>query len=374
VLPDAIGAASVAGARRGPYPRGMLQTESEEILTERRDGLVIVTLNRPKALNALSPAMCRALAAELPVWEADPAVRAVLIRGAGGRAFCAGGDVRAIWEAQKTGDAVAFGSAFFRDEYRLDRRVARFAKPWIALLDGITMGGGAGVSVHGSHRIASEKLLFAMPETAIGIFPDIGANAFFNRCPGRVGLYLGLTGARIGAADALYAGLATHFVASERMRDLTERLAGLAGAQIDRAIAEYAGDPGPAPLAALRPAIDRCFGHATVAAILAALAAESSDWARATLDTMTKASPTSLEITLRQLALGGDLAIEDVLRLDYRIALRCLQRPDFFAGVRALLIDKDGAPSWQPPRLAEITAAAIDFYFQPLGADELSFP
>jgi enoyl-CoA hydratase len=352
----------------------MPQTESEEILTERRDGLVIVTLNRPKALNALSPAMCRALAAELPVWEADPAVRAVLIRGAGGRAFCAGGDVRAIWEAQKTGDAVAFGSAFFRDEYRLDRRVARFAKPWIALLDGITMGGGAGVSVHGSHRIASEKLLFAMPETAIGIFPDIGANAFFNRCPGRVGLYLGLTGARIGAADALYAGLATHFVASERMRDLTERLAGLAGAQIDRAIAEYAGDPGPAPLAALRPAIDRCFGHATVAAILAALAAESSDWARATLDTMTKASPTSLEITLRQLALGGDLAIEDVLRLDYRIALRCLQRPDFFAGVRALLIDKDGAPSWQPSRLAEITAAAIDFYFQPLGADELSFP
>jgi enoyl-CoA hydratase len=358
----------------------MLQTNSEEILSERRGGLVIVTLNRPKALNALSPGMCRTLAAALPAWEADRGVRAILIRGAGGRAFCAGGDVRAIREAQSTGDATAFGSAFFRDEYRLNRHIARLSKPWIALLDGITMGGGAGVSVHGSHRIASEKLLFAMPETAIGLFPDIGANAFFNRCPGRIGLYLALTGARIGAADALHARLATHFVASERIAELTEHLAALrwetgdAGAEVDRAIAEFASDPGAGPLVALRPAIDCCFDHGTVAGVLASLEAEPGDWARETLDTLTRASPTSLAITLRQIALGRGLAIEDVLRLDYRIALRCLERPDFFEGVRALLVDKDGTPRWQPPRLADVEEAAIDFYFQPLGADELSFP
>jgi enoyl-CoA hydratase len=362
------------------YLRRMLQTRNEEILIQRHGGPVVVTLNRPKALNALSPAMCRALAAELPLWAEDPGVRAVLIRGAGGRAFCAGGDVRAIWEAQKTGDAVAFGSAFFRDEYRLNRQIARFPKPWVALLDGITMGGGAGLSVHGPHRIATEKLLFAMPETGIGLFPDIGANAFFNRCPGRIGRYLGLTGARIGAADALYAGIATHFVPSERMADLAERLGrvdwatGEEGAQVDRVIAELAGEPGPAPLAALRPAIDRCFGHASVEATLASLATESGEWARATLDTLNKASPTSLEITNRQLALGRDLAIEDVLRLDYRIALRCLQRPDFFEGVRAVLVDKDGAPRWQPARLADVTRASIDFYFHPLGADDLIYP
>lgn len=351
----------------------MLQTVNEDILTERRGGLVVVTLNRPKALNALSPEMCRTLAAALPGWEADPAVRAIVVRGAGGRAFCAGGDVRAIVERRETGDVEAFGGAFFRDEYRLNRHIARFSKPWIALLDGITMGGGAGISMHGSHRIASEKLLFAMPETAIGLFPDIGANAFFNRCPGRIGQYLGLAGVRIGAADALYARLATHVVPSERMAELTERLAAADG-DVDRVIAEFAVDPGPAPLAALRPAIDRCFGQASVAAILAALAAEGGDWALATLATLGKASPTSLEITRRQLALGAGLAIEDVLRLDYRIALRCLQRPDFFEGVRALLIDKDNAPRWQPPRLAEVTAAAIDFYFAPLGVDELTFP
>ncbi|MDB5409783.1 MAG: enoyl-CoA hydratase [Rhodospirillales bacterium] len=358
----------------------MLLTPNDEILAERRGGLVVVTLNRAKALNALSPVMCCVLDAELPGWAADPAVRAVLIRGAGGRAFCAGGDVRAIVEARKTGEAMAFGSAFFRDEYRLNRHIARFAKPWISLLDGITMGGGAGISVHGSHRIATEKLLFAMPETAIGLFPDIGANAFFNRCPGRIGLYLALAGARIGAADALYAGLATHFVPSERLGALTERIAALnwadggAGALVDRAIAEFTAEPGPAPLAALRPAIDRCFGQATVAAILDSLAGEPSDWARATLETLTKASPTSLAITRRQLALGEGLSIEEVLRLDYRIALRCLDRPDFFEGVRALLIDKDATPLWQPPRLAEVTEATIDGYFQPLGADELTFP
>jgi enoyl-CoA hydratase len=225
-----------------------------------------------------------------------------------------------------------------------------------------------------------------MPETAIGLFPDIGANAFFNRCPGRIGLYLALTGARIGAADALHARLATHFVASERIARLTEHLAALrwetgdAGAQVDRAIAEFAGDPGAAPLAALRPAIDRCFGHTTIATILASLEAEPGDWARETREALSKASPTSLAITLRQIALGRQIvlgrgrAIDDVLRLDYRIALRCLERPDFFEGVRALLVDKDGAPRWQPAHLADVTEAALDSYFQPLGADELSFP
>src|SRR5258707_5205733 len=239
-------------------------TITDEILHERRDGLAVVTLNRPKALNTLTLGMYRTLDPELVAWGTDPAIRAVLIRGAGDRAFCAGGDVRAIYDAGR-GQAAGLTADFFREEYHLIQRVYRFPKPYIALLGGITMGGGAGISIHGLHRVATERFAFAMPETAIGLFPDIGATTFLNRCPGRIGRYLGLTGARINAADALYCGLVTHYVPNERLAALTDALGALGWrdreerSQVDRVLGDFSADAGPAPLRDLRPPIHRCF-------------------------------------------------------------------------------------------------------------------
>jgi enoyl-CoA hydratase len=351
---------------------------TDEILLERQGGLALVTLNRPKALNTLTLGMYRTLDPDLLAWGKDPAVRAVLIRGAGGRAFCAGGDVRAIFEAGR-GRTSGLTADFFREEYCLIQRVYRFPKPYIALVDGITMGGGVGVSVHGSHRIATERFLFAMPETAIGLFPDIGATHFLNRCPGRIGRYLALSGVRLKAADALYCGLVTHYVPSERLGALTQRLAMLewrAGeerSQVDRVIADFAEKPAPAPLADRRGAIDRCFAADTVEGIVAALEAEPGEWARTALEAIAKASPTSLKITLRQLTLGAGFDVEDALKLEYRMTQHVMARHDFFEGVRALLVDKDQAPKWQPPTLAEVTREDVAFYFQPIGERELRF-
>jgi enoyl-CoA hydratase len=353
-------------------------TPTDEILLERRGGIALVTLNRPKALNTLTLGMYRTLDPDLIAWGKDPAIRAVVIRGAGGRAFCAGGDVRAIYDAGR-GKTTGLTADFFREEYCLIQRVYRFPKPYVALLDGITMGGGAGVSIHGSHRIASEKFVLAMPETAIGLFPDIGATTFLNRCPGRIGRYLGLTGARIKAADALYCGLVTHYVPSARLEALTEALAGLewrageARRQVDEVAAQFTEPAGPAPLEQLRPAIDRCFAPQTVEEIIVALEREPGGWAKAALESIAKASPTSLKITLRQLQIGAAYDVERALQLEYRMTQHVMQRHDFFEGVRALLVDKDQAPKWQPASLAEIREEEVEFYFRPLGARELRF-
>ncbi len=353
-------------------------TITDEILRERRGGLAVVTLNRPKALNTLTLGMYRTLDPELVAWGTDPAIRAVLIRGAGDRAFCAGGDVRAIYEAGR-GQTTGLTADFFREEYCLIQRVYRFPKPYVALLSGITMGGGAGVSIHGSHRVATERFVFAMPETAIGLFPDIGATTFLNRCPGRIGRYLGLTGARITAADALYCGLGTHYVPHERLAALTDALAGLAWrareerSQVDRVLADFSAAAGPAPLAELRPAIDRCFTPDTVEGIIAALEREPADWARAALASIAKASPTSLKITLQQLQLGARFDVEEALQLEYRMTQHVMQRHDFFEGVRALLVDKDQTPKWQPASLAAVSEDDVDFYFRPIGDRELRF-
>jgi enoyl-CoA hydratase len=351
---------------------------TDEILRERRGGLAVVTLNRPKALNTLTLGMYRTLDPELVAWGRDPAIRAVLIRGAGDRAFCAGGDVRAIYEAGR-GQTTGLTADFFREEYHLIQRVYRFPKPYVALLGGITMGGGAGVSIHGSHRVATERFVFAMPETAIGLFPDIGATTFLNRCPGRIGRYLGLTGVRIKAADALYCGLVTHRVPNDRLAALTEALAGLAWragderSQVDGVLVDFSEAAGPAPLAELRPAIDRCFAAETVEGIIAALEKEEAEWSRAALASIAKASPTSLKISLRQLQLGAGFDVEEALRLEYRMTQHVMQRHDFFEGVRALLVDKDQAPKWRPASLDAVGADDVDFYFRPIGDRELRF-
>src|SRR5271170_6722721 len=359
---------------------------SDEILLGLSGGLATLTINRPQALNALTLDNYRRFAPALTAWADDPSVKAVLVRGAGGRAFCAGGDVRAVYEAGRgiSGDP-DLPAVFFREEYELIRDIHRFPKPYVAIADGITMGGGAGISVNGAYRVATERTVFAMPETAIGLFPDVGATRFLNRCPGRIGRYLGLTGARLKAADALYCGLATHVVAQDRVEALLTALAEIEWAtgsefgQADALLTVFAVNPGPAPLAALRPAIDRCFGGDTIEAILAALAAEAAaggdnaGWAAETRAGLLAKSPTSLKVTLRQLTVGRDYNVEQALQLEYRLTQHFMAAHDFYEGVRAVLIDKDQDPHWQPPTLAEIGEETIDAYFAPIGDRELNF-
>jgi enoyl-CoA hydratase len=350
-----------------------------EILVEQCGPFRLVTLNRPAALNALSLEMCRALDAGLAEWEADPAVQAVILRGAGDKAYCAGGDVRFVYEAGPAG-AESVSAAFFRTEYRLNRRLHRFPKPCIALIDGIAMGGGLGVSVHGSHRIATERAVLAMPEAAIGLIPDIGATWFLDRCPGRIGRFLGLTGTRLGAADALYCGLATHFVPAARILDLTEALTRLPlraedrEARIETCLADFTAPAGgTSPLAEIHGGIDRCFAPDSIEAILAALEAESADWAAVARERMAEASPTSLKLILRQSIRGKGCDIETALCLEYRVIAHLLHRPDFYEGIRALLIDKDRSPRWHPASLAEVTEAEVEACYEPLREGELRF-
>ncbi len=247
------------------------------------------------------------------------------------------------------------------------------------------MGGGAGISINGAYRIATERTLLAMPETAIGLFPDVGATRFLNRCPGNIGRYLGLTGARLGEADTVYCGFATHVVPHERIAELVAALGrivweiGSERDHIDAILARFAVDPGPAPLAELRPAIDQCFAGHSIEEILAGLAAEaasggaSAGWAAATrADLMTK-SPTSLKITLRQLIVGRDYDLEAALVLEYRLTQHVMAGHDFYEGVRAALIDKDQQPRWQPATLAEVSDTMVDAYFSPIGDRELRF-
>ena len=275
-----------------------------EIRFERRGDLMVVTLDRPRALNALTLPMCRALDEGLRAWQADSAIGAVLIKGEGERAFCAGGDIRWLHD-ELTTEGVEAACRFYAVEYPMNARLHHFPKPWIALLDGVAMGGGVGVSVHGSHRIVTERTLFAMPETGIGLFPDVGGTFMLSRLPGALGTWLGLSGARLGAADCQYAGIGTAHVASERLGALEEALAGTPlrrdpFAAVDAVLERFRGDPGQAPLAGLRERIDRCFGQPSLAAVVEALRAEPSGWGAAQAEELAGKSPTSLAVTFRR--------------------------------------------------------------------------
>jgi enoyl-CoA hydratase len=357
-----------------------------EILIGQEGGLATLIINRPRALNALTLDNYRRIDPTMRAWAADPSVHAVAIRGAGDRAFCAGGDVRAVYEAGLgIGDAPGLPAVFFREEYELIRFIHHFPKPYIAIIDGITMGGGAGISVNGGYRIATERTLFAMPETGIGLFPDVGATRFLNSCPGHIGRYLGLTGARLHAADTLYCGFATHIVPYQRVPELIAVLGGIiweAGSergQIDALLARFAARPDPAPLTALRPSIDRCFAGGTVEEILDALVAEAAaggmhaGWAAETRAGLLTKSPTSLKITLRQLTVGRAYDLDAALALEYRLTQHVMAAHDFYEGVRATLIDKDQQPRWQPATLLEVTDDMVDAYFAPIGDRELRF-
>jgi enoyl-CoA hydratase len=337
-----------------------------DILFEKRGAAGFVTLNRPQALNALTHAMVVAMKAQLDAWAADPEIACVLVRGE--RAFCAGGDIRAIAESGRAGTPYALD--FWRDEYILNAAIKHYPKPYLALISGIAMGGGLGVSVHGEYRVVDETALMAMPETGIGFFPDVGGSWFLPRCPGEIGMYLALTGARLRAADALYAGVATHLVHADARPILLDALA--QGEDPGALLSEIEVRPAPeAPLAARRVAIDNIFVLSSVEEILEALDGEGDEWTQATAAAIRTKSPTSLKLAFRELREGKTLSFDDCMRMEFRIASRVLTGHDFFEGVRAALIDKDGNAKWRPATLSEVTDACIDAYFAPLGEKEL---
>jgi enoyl-CoA hydratase len=342
-----------------------------DILFETRGGLGLVTLNRPQALNALTHSMARALDAQLAAWATDPAVHVVAITAAGDRAFCAGGDIRALHATGPEGGSANW--PFYFEEYRLNTRIKRYPKPYVAFMDGIVMGGGVGVSIHGSHRVAGDRTLFAMPETGIGLFPDVGGTYFLPRLPGQVGMWLGLTGARLKTADVIEAGVCDVYVPTASRAEALAALEQVEGTReaVSAALAPFALQAEGATLPALRPAIDRLFAADSLPAIVAALEADGSPWALAQRDTIRQKSPTSLALTFRQLRLGATLDFGACMAVEYRLARFCVTHPDFYEGVRAVIIDKDNAPRWTPPTLQAVDPAIIDAAFAPLGAEEL---
>lgn len=348
----------------------MTDGSEPEILFARRGMAGLVTLNRPKTLNALSLPMMRALHAQLDAWAADDAVTRVVVRGAGGRAFCAGGDIRQVYELARAGrhDDV---SDFWLTEYRLDAAVRRFPKPYISLIEGFVMGGGVGISLHGSHRVASERYAFAMPEVGIGFFPDVGTTYALPRLPGRAGTYLALTGARIGAGEALDLGLATHCADASDFDAITASLC--EGGDVEEAIAAHgATPPVPGLVPEARSVIEKAFSAGSVMDILHRLdrMAPDSGFAAETAALMRTRSPRSLMIAHEQMRRGADLDFAQAQRLEYRLAIRTMTAHDFHEGVRSVIVDKDGRPAWSPARLDEIDPATIAAAFAPLDGPE----
>ena len=335
------------------------------VLFEQRGALGLITLNRPKALNALTHAMCLAMKAQLDKWAADDTVKCVLIRGTGEKAFCAGGDIRSLYESgiNKT----PYALSFYRDEYILNAAIKHFPKPYIAFLHGIVMGGGVGVSVHGSHRVANETVTFAMPETGIGLFPDVGGSYFLPRCPGALGMYLALTGARLETADALYSGIITHFVHAQDTLALLELLE--QGIDPDEALATMSRPPKAPTLVTYRRAIDQAFSENSVEEIIATLKAQSDEWSQGTAKTLRTKSPTSLKVTFREIRKGRLLEFDDCIKMEYRMVNSIIAGHDFYEGVRAVIIEKDNVPRWKPDTLAGVTDADVAAYFAPVSIE-----
>jgi len=344
---------------------------SGEVLCETRGEAGLITLNRPKALNALTLGMVREMRRALDAWARDPAVTRVVVQGAGEKAFCAGGDIRQLTEDLKAGRREE-ALAFWREEYQLNIVIKRYPKPYISLIDGICMGGGVGVSLHGAYRVAGDRYLFAMPEVGIGFFPDVGATYALPRLPGQTGMYLALTGDRVKRADAMMLGLATHAVPSGNIEGLREALIG--GDAVEAALSRVATDPDPAPLESEREIIDSCFSAGSVIEVLKRLdeaAAKGSEFAAKAAAGMRVKSPTSMNLAFEQVRRGAAMDFEEAMRTEFRIVSRIGDGHDFFEGVRAVLIDKDNQPRWQPASLEEVDKAAIDRHFASLGDRDL---
>jgi enoyl-CoA hydratase len=347
-------------------------TSDPEILFERRGSAGIVTLNRPRALNAVTHAMVRALQDRLETWAGDAAVTRIVITASGERAFSAGGDIRILHDLGRAGrqkDALPF----WRDEYRLNAFIKSYPKPYVALIDGIIMGGGVGLSIHGSHRVGGDRFVFAMPEVGIGFFPDVGATFVLPRMPGEIGTYCALTGDRLGIADAVNAGIATHHVPSRHFAEVLEALCG--SDAVDAVLAGFAAAPGPGSILDRRAVIDRLFAGDRMEAILARLDHEALEagphgqWAKAATAAINSKSPTSLKIALAQMRRGKAWSFAQCMRAEFRIVSRIVYSHDFYEGVRAVIIDKDNRPHWRPAALTDVGDAEVERYFAPLDAE-----
>jgi enoyl-CoA hydratase len=350
---------------------------SEPDLIVRREGAAgIIRLNRPKAINALTLEMTRGIVAALDDFEVDPKVSLILLEGAGERGLCAGGDIRSLYESARAGGDL--GKIFWREEYILNARIAAFPKPYVAFMDGIVMGGGVGLSAHGSHRVVTDRTKMGMPEVGVGFFPDVGGTWLLSRAPGEVGTYFGLTGLTMNGADAVHAGLADVVVASDKLPALREALTQAPddadARSVHTIIDGFAMANVVAPIAA-QHLIDALFGPDSIEEIVTALAHHDSEFARATLGAILEKSPTGLKLTLKLLRMARQSAsLRECLVREYRAALEIFVNHDFPEGIRAAVIDKDRNPQWQPARIEEVTPELIAHYFVPRGADELTFP
>ncbi|MCX4736691.1 enoyl-CoA hydratase/isomerase family protein [Streptomyces sp. NBC_01363] len=346
-------------------------THEDPVLLHTEGRVRHITLNRPGALNALNHTMAVRIDAALADAELDDSIAAVLITGAGERGLCAGGDIRSIYEDARAGGGTSMD--FWRDEYRLNARIARFPKPYVAIMDGIVMGGGVGVSAHGDVRVVTERSRVAMPETGIGFVPDVGGTYLLGAAPGELGTHLALTAEAVGASDALLCGLADHFVPSQRLAELTADLAGCGtAAEIEQTVRRYASPPPDGELAEHREWIDSCYGADSVEEIVDRLDSSGVPAAEQAAETILTKSPTALKVTLSALRRARGLdSLEAVLDQEYRTSCTAFTRPDLVEGVRAQIIDKDRDPQWSPAALAEVTEADVALFFAPLGHCEL---
>ncbi|MER5897861.1 enoyl-CoA hydratase/isomerase family protein [Streptomyces sp. NPDC001876] len=345
--------------------------DDEPVLLHTEGHSLHITLNRPRALNALTHTMVRCIDEALTLAEQDGDLTAVVISGAGERGLCAGGDIRSIYEDARAGRRASVD--FWRDEYRLNARIARFPKPYVALMDGIVMGGGVGVSAHGDVRIVTERSRVAMPETGIGFVPDVGGTHLLAAAPGELGTHLALTGQAVGAADTLLCGLADHFVSSERLTDLTAALAlGTTAAEVTETVVRYAAEAPEGELATHRSWIDSCYAADTVEEIIGRLLDSGEPAAKETAGTLLTKSPTALKVTLAAVRRARSLeSLEAALDQEFRVSCRAFAGPDLVEGVRAQIIDKDRRPKWHPAEPGDVTDADVARHFEPLGDLEL---
>ncbi len=347
-----------------------------DLIVRREGGAGVIRLNRPKAINAMTLEMSLGIDAALDRFEADPAVALVLVEGAGERGLCAGGDIRGLYESSRAGGDL--GKVFWRQEYAMNARIARFPKPYVAFMDGLVMGGGVGLSAHGRHRVVTERTRLAMPEVGLGFFPDVGGTWLLSRSPGEIGTYFGLTGQTMNGPDAIHARFADAVVPSAKwaaLRDvLTKVRPGIASAEIKLLIDGFATGESSGPVAAMQPGIDAWFAHDRIADIFAALRRDGSELAQATRKTLNEKSPRGMVVALELLRLArASTSLEQCLVREYRAALQVFASDDFREGVRAAVIDKDRNPRWSPPRIEDVTPEMVAPYFAEIGADELIF-
>jgi enoyl-CoA hydratase len=341
---------------------------TDELLT-RRDGVAgYLSLNRPKAIHALTHPMCTAMVEALLAWRGEPRVQAIIVEHSEGRGFCSGGDINLLRHSALNDGGVS-GSAFFHDEYQLNHLMFTYEKPIVAFMDGITMGGGVGISQPAQYRVATENTRFAMPETGIGLFPDVGGGWYLSRLKGRLGQFLALTGARLDGAECLWAGLATHYLPASAIPEAKQRIAG--GEDIGGVLTALSVTPPEVRIAAHAADIAHHFASDTLEDVLASLEADDGEWAAKELATLRTKSPQACKISLRQLAEGAALTdFADNMAMEYRISARVLVRPDFAEGVRAVIVDKDQAPKWNPPTPEGVTDAELDAIFAPLPTNQ----